>query len=431
MASSSFVRRRPRDYDGSSSAELAVFRATEELLASTSLQDLTVAQILETAGLSRANFYHYFANKYDVLVALLGRVFDESYGADAPWSTDPGRDRARRMGSSLDHTLEMWSRHGAVICAVIEHMHSKPAVAAAWQRMFEQFVAAVAEQIRFERAEGRAPDGAPAEMLAAMLVGGSERAFYVSTRGLDDRLPAAASVTTSLSAINEAAIYGGRTVPKGRRKKTSDAADARRELLPAIDNPAVETETAQNILQAMRELLLTETLAELSVAKILKQSNISRASFYFYFRSKEDAFVVLFRQAAADIVAALTAVADVDRQDPSALLEQVGQWLHLDGHAGAVIKNAVHEWPRLPELRAEYLAAMNAMETTLESIIIADRERGLAPAGPPAREYTATLLWTIERTIAGSLAGETHLDDIDAVTDMVARFMYAAIYGKR
>ncbi len=431
MTSSSFVRRRPRDYDGSSPAELAVFKATEELLTSTSLQDLTVAQILETAGLSRANFYHYFANKYDVLVALLGQVFDESYGNDAPWSTDPGRDRARSMGSSLEHTLEMWSRHGAVICAVIEHMHSKPAVAAAWQRMFEQFVSAVAEQIKFLRAEGRAPDGAPADMLAAMLVGGSERAFYVSTRGLDDRLPAAASVTTSLSAINEAAIYGGRTAHRAKRKKAGRPVDTARELLPAAQDAPAETETAQNILQAMRELLLTETLAQLSVAKILKHSNTSRASFYFYFRSKEDAFVVLFREAAKDIVSALTAVADVDRQDPSALLEQVGQWLHLDGYAGAVIKNAVHEWPRLPELRAEYLAAMNAMETTLESIILTDRERGLAPDGPPAREYTATLLWTIERTIAGSLAGEAHLTDIDAVTDMVARFMYAAIYGTR
>ncbi len=430
MSQGSFARRRPRDHDGSSAAEIAVFDATEKLLANTSLQDLTVAQILEVGGLSRANFYHYFANKYDVLVALLGRVFDESYGLDAPWGTDPGRDRARRMGSSLDQTLEMWSKHGAVICAVIEHMHSRPAVAEAWQRMFEQFVSALAEQIRFERAEGRAPDGAPAVMLAAMLVGGAERAFYVSTRGLDDRLPAAASVTTSLTAINEAAIYGGRAPAKGRRATAKDAA-TEVTAPPAAEPVAVETETARNILNSMRELLMTETLAELSVAKILKYSNTSRASFYFYFRSKEDAFVVLFREAAAHVVAGLADIVEVDRADPSALMAQVDQWLNVDRHAGAVIKNAVHEWPRLPELRVEYLAAMSAMETVLESIILADRKRGLAPAGPPVREYAATLLWTIERTIAGSLAGEAHLGDRAVVTEMVTRFVFAAIYGRR
>ncbi|MCF3939674.1 TetR/AcrR family transcriptional regulator [Gordonia tangerina] len=431
MTQGSFVRRRPRDHDGSSTAELAVFDATERLLADTSLQDLTVAQILETAGLSRANFYHYFANKYDVLVALLGRVFDESYGTDAPWYTDPGRDRARRMGSSLEQTLEMWSEHGAVICAVIEHMHSQPSVAAAWQRMFERFVSAVAEQVTFERAEGRAPDGPAAEMLGAMLVGGAERAFYVSSRGLDDRLPAIASVTSSLSAINEAAIYGGRTVRRTAKKRVPVTAEPRSGRVIPVPEPAADTETAQGILQAMRELLMSSTLAELSVASILKKAGISRASFYFYFRSKEDAFIVLFREAAADIVAGLSGVADVDRKDPSALLAQVGNWLNLDGHAGAIIKNAVHEWPRLPELRVEYLAAMTAMESTLESIIVADRGRGIAPPGPPAGEFTATVLWTIERTIAGSLAGEAHLDDLDAVTAMVGQFLYAAIYGTR
>ena len=430
MTQGSFVRRRPREHDGSSGAELAVFEATETLLKDTSLQDLTVAQILETAGLSRANFYHYFANKYDVLVALLGRVFDESYDSNTPWSTDPGRDRARRMGASLERTLEMWSQHGAVICAVIEHMHSQPAVAAAWQRMFERFVSAVAEQVNFERAEGRAPDGPPAEMLGAMLVGGSERAFYVSSRGLDDRLPAVASVTSSLSAINEAAIYGGRTIRKTKPDKAPEVASPSAPVI-ATERPAVDTETARGILQSMRELLLTNTLAELSVASILTQAGTSRASFYFYFRSKEDAFVVLFREAAADIVAGLAGVAGIDRQDTSALLAQVSSWLNLDGYAGAIIKNAVHEWPRLPELRTEYLAAMNAMETTLESIIVADRERGVAPPGPPVREFTATILWTIERTIAGSLAGESHLDDLDAVTAMVGRFLYAAIYGTR
>lgn len=93
MNDATFARRRPRDFDGSSSAEQVVFAATEELLATVPLQDLTVAQIIAAAGVSRANFYHYFANKYDVVVALLGRVLAESYSAAGPWTESPGRDR--------------------------------------------------------------------------------------------------------------------------------------------------------------------------------------------------------------------------------------------------------------------------------------------------------------------------------------------------
>ncbi|MGW0039437.1 TetR/AcrR family transcriptional regulator [Gordonia sp. NPDC003376] len=430
MSQGSFVRRRPREFDGGSKAEQAVFAATEKLLAETTLNDLTVAQILREGKLSRANFYHYFANKYDVLVALLGRVFDDSYGQEGPWSTSPGRDRARRMGSSLENTLAMWSEHGAVICSVIEHMHTEPPVAAAWQRMFARFVGAIAEQIEFERAEGRAPDGPPAEMIAAMLVGAAERVFYVTTRELDPRLPSVDSLVSPLQAVTEAAIYGGRSEPDETSAATIESVSVDLGVIAAQTDPDPVPDTAQGILDAMRELLSEYTLAELSVAKILERAGISRASFYFYFRSKEDAFVVLFREAARDVVGGFASFDDTDRDDPAALLGQVGVWLDLR-QFGAVIRNAVHIWPRMPELRSEYLAAMNSMESILEAVLSADRARGASPAGPPVPQYAATILWTIERAVAGALAGEAHLQDLDTVTELVGRFLSAALYGRR
>lgn len=432
MTRGSFARKRPRKFDGTSSAEVAVLDSTERLLSGTALQDLTVAQILQEAGLSRANFYHYFANKYDVLVALLGRAFEESYGQVAPWAIDPGRDRAKRMGSSLEQTLDMWDKHGDVICAVIEHMHTEPAVGAAWQRMYAQFVAATSEQITFERAERRAPEGAPADMIAAMLVGAAERVFYVSARGLDPRLAGIDDVDESLRAITEAGIFGGRTIRAVEPTKTGPA---ERFVVSNSSGFSAQGDTDSGtggaILQGMRELLVDSTLDEISVAKILERAGTSRASFYFYFRSKEDAFVALFRQSAADVVDGLSGIADADRTDLVALTEQVGKWLDLQGFAGPIIRNAVHVWPRLPELRTEYLAAMNAMETVLESIIERDRAAGIAPDGPPVPQYAATILWSVERVVAGALAGEAHLEDLDQVREMVGAFIYAAIYGRR
>lgn len=438
MTEEAFSRQRPREFDGTSPAERAVFEATAALLSETSLQELTVAQILELGGLSRANFYHYFANKHQVLVAMLARLFDEGYAQNPPWESSPGRGRARTMGASLDHTLRLWSRHGAVICAVVEHMHGEPAVARAWQPTYRRFHAAVAEQIEHERRTGRAPDGPPADMVAAMLICGVERALYVSSRGLDLQLPTPESVVDSLVALNEVAIYGGRqdkigpmVEPVQPQLAGADAPDEVR-----ADERAVRehSETAQSILNAMRDLLLTYTLAELSVAKIIDHASVSRASFYFYFRSRDDAFAALFSVAAENMVVKMAEIAGDDRSasdSPGRTAQAFKHWLDLDEMTTAVIRNAVHEWPRRLELRTIYLSAVATLARHLETIIVAARTRGDAISWPPAPQYAATLTWMIERTVAGSLADEEHLRDFAGVKKMLAQFLSDAIHGRR
>jgi AcrR family transcriptional regulator len=337
------------------------------------------------------------------------------------------------MGSSLDHTLRLWARHGAVICAVVEHMHGEPAVARAWQPTYRRFHAAVAEQIEHERRAGRAPAGPPADMVAAMLICGVERALYVSSRGLDPRLPTPESAVDSLVALNEVAIYGG------RRTKVGRTVESVREPLVGVDAPREgradreHSGTAQSILNAMRELLLTYTLAELSVAKIINNAAVSRASFYFYFRSRDDAFAALFSEAADQMVAGMAEIAGTDRADrgnPGLMAAAFKQWLDLDEMTTAVIRNAVHEWPRRLELRTAYLSAVATLAGHLETIIVAARSHGMAIPGPSAPQYAATLIWMIERTVAGSLADEEHLQDFGSVKTMLAQLLSDAIHGR-
>src|SRR2546429_1355263 len=63
----------------------ALLAAAERLLAERPLDELTVADILREAGVSRASFYFYFASKHDVVVALAERVIDEVRLAALPW----------------------------------------------------------------------------------------------------------------------------------------------------------------------------------------------------------------------------------------------------------------------------------------------------------------------------------------------------------
>lgn len=72
---------------GSPPAEQAIFDATERLLARTTIHQLTVADILGEASVSRTTFYAYFASKTGVVTALLGRVADEAFESGVPFSS--------------------------------------------------------------------------------------------------------------------------------------------------------------------------------------------------------------------------------------------------------------------------------------------------------------------------------------------------------
>ncbi|WP_062997991.1 TetR/AcrR family transcriptional regulator [Nocardia jinanensis] len=428
----SLARQRPRAHDGGAAAELAVFTATEELLQETSLHDLTVAQIIKRAGLSRANFYHYFASKFDVVVAMVSRLLTDTYTAEGPWNSELGRSRQRALDDNLERTIGMWSTHGPLICAVVENMHGHPALGAAWNVMLQRFVSAIAEQIEHERAADRAPAGAPAELVATVLVCGYERSFYIGQRGLEPRIPDPGATVAAITELTLAGIFGAKRRTKRARKRKSGAdgpiavAAVREPPAPATGGDA---ETKATILRATSELLGEMTLDQLSVANILDRSKLSRATFYFYFGNKDDAFIELFQSVADRIVQGFVDLADADRADADAIRGIIHTWLELDAADLGVLRNAIHEWPRRPELRQRYLDTVATMTTTLERIIENDRAAGLAVDGPPAAEFAAVLLWTIERSIAGSLAGEAHLRDIDAVAAFLGDLLVSAVYG--
>ncbi len=65
--------------------EQSVCDATERLLATRRFADLSVADILSEAGVSRASFYFYFASRYALLSAVSERAVDEVYAVTQTW----------------------------------------------------------------------------------------------------------------------------------------------------------------------------------------------------------------------------------------------------------------------------------------------------------------------------------------------------------
>src|SRR6516165_12625422 len=67
----------------------AILDATARLLAGRSFTNLTVSEILASAGVSRGTFYFYFDSKQAVLAELVRRAVAQGHAAAGPWLASP------------------------------------------------------------------------------------------------------------------------------------------------------------------------------------------------------------------------------------------------------------------------------------------------------------------------------------------------------
>jgi AcrR family transcriptional regulator len=200
---------RPRPHGGGSDAEAAIFAATEALLEEVPLQDLSVAHILERAGVSRATFYFYFSSKYAVVAGLLARVMDDIYAVMQPFVRRTNASPAEEpLRESLRSAAGVWFAHRALLRGVMENWHAVPELRKLWLDVVNQFAAGLALDIDRERKTGRAPPGVDSRRLGAALIWGTERCFHVAGLGVDDDLASEEEIVEPLLAMWLGAIYG-------------------------------------------------------------------------------------------------------------------------------------------------------------------------------------------------------------------------------
>jgi AcrR family transcriptional regulator len=203
---------RPRAHAGDSDTEQAIFDATERLLAEVPLHDLSVAQIIEEVGTSRATFYFYFSSKYAVVTGLLARVTDEIYEVMQPFVRRRSDAVAEQpLRESLEAAATVWGAHRASLRAVMEHWHAVPELETLWLGVVRRFASGLAIDIERERAAGLAPDGIDSRQLADALIWGTERCMYVAGLGADKNLPSESAIVEPLLALWLGTIYGPRT----------------------------------------------------------------------------------------------------------------------------------------------------------------------------------------------------------------------------
>jgi AcrR family transcriptional regulator len=201
---------RPRQHSRSSDAEQAILAATEGLLGDTSLHELSVAQIITAAGVSRATFYFYFSSKFAVLTALVDRVIGEIFEVSRQFLQQTnGLPISASMPQRIEASARVWAANRPVLQAAVENWNAIPELRAVWPAALARLTAGLTAEIERDRALGRAPVGPDSRSLAATLVWTTERCLYVSGLGIEGTLNDGADTVEALTRIWLGALYGG------------------------------------------------------------------------------------------------------------------------------------------------------------------------------------------------------------------------------
>lgn len=193
---------------GHSRAETAILAATEQLLRERPLHQLSVADIIDAAGVSRTSFYAYFASKTAVIAECLRQVMDQVMVAVRPLHSRAGGDAETAIRVGLEQWVAVCKTHGALLRTVSEEWPHDDELRTLWFEMLATVTAGTARVISSARISGQAPPGADARALATCLTWGYERVLHVALVGGAPGLPDPDAIVEPLAQMMTGGLYG-------------------------------------------------------------------------------------------------------------------------------------------------------------------------------------------------------------------------------
>lgn len=193
--------------------------------------------------------------------------------------------------------------------------------------------------------------------------------------------------------------------------------------------PRVSGEDRERAILATAERLLAERgLDGFSVDDLAKGAGLSRPTFYFYFASK-DAVVLTLLDRVVDEANRTELRLDFAHDPVGSWRAVIANIVDVFSRHRAVVAAAVAAHAASPELRAQWATTMERWIGQCADVIRAERRRGAAPPGQPARELAVALNLMNERVLAASFTGEQPAVKERSVVDVLLAIWLPAIYG--
>jgi AcrR family transcriptional regulator len=186
------------------------------------------------------------------------------------------------------------------------------------------------------------------------------------------------------------------------------------------------------ILATAERLLDERPLSAISVDDLARGAGISRPTFYFYFRSKDAVLLTLLDRVVAEADAASAAAfaqrpADA-RQGWRAMIDAYSSTFRA--HRSVTLATAELRFSN-PDVRALWARVSEDWVQACAAAIEAERRRGAAPPGLPARDLAIALNALNERVLYGTFSGDGPAVAEEDVVDVLLDVWLSAIYSAR
>jgi len=189
-------------------------------------------------------------------------------------------------------------------------------------------------------------------------------------------------------------------------------------------------ERERAILATAERLLEERPLSEISVEDLARGAGISRPTFYFYFPSKDAVLLTLVDRMVAEGAAsreeALAKLAEEPRAGWRMALQAS---FDAFGSRRGVSLAAAELRATNADARKVWSQVMEGWVSDVTEIIEAERARGVAPAGLPARDLAIALLQMNERAQYATFADEKPSLAEERILDTLVDIWVRAIYG--
>ena len=185
------------------------------------------------------------------------------------------------------------------------------------------------------------------------------------------------------------------------------------------------------ILATAERLLAEQSLSAVSVDDLARGAGISRPTFYFYFPSKDAVLLSLLDRvvAEADSVSAQAFAADADPRD--CWRRAIGAYYETFRVHRPLILAWAEARVTSPEVRELWARVSQGWVDLAAAAIEAERDRGAAGAGPPARDLAVVLTSMNERVLYATFSGEGPSVAEADVVDVLLEVWLAAVYGRK
>jgi TetR/AcrR family transcriptional regulator, ethionamide resistance regulator len=146
MATSSRIELRDRRRRRREQSERQILDAAEALLRERSYRDLTVDDVMASAGQSRTAFYRHFKDRQDLVIRLLSDLAAELYETASTWLAGTG-DPLAEGHEATARLVSAWAQHGPLLRAIAEAASYDDEVERVYRGLVQLFVDATIERL--------------------------------------------------------------------------------------------------------------------------------------------------------------------------------------------------------------------------------------------------------------------------------------------